>query len=139
MPARSDGQDGVRLRGRVQRDDHRVAGGGPDGGDQTFERLLPAADIHQNDVRTHALQAVQEIADVAQILVFDDDAERQVGEGRPAPAPRVPGFRLPARWSADTCGVSRSPVHFPAPPAAAVGARPGFGRMAAVSADRVPS
>ena len=49
-----------------------------------------------------------------------------VAQQSPASAPRVPGFRLPGRWSADTCGVSRSPAHFAAPPAAAAGARPGF-------------
>ena len=40
---------------------------------------------------------------VAEILLFDDDAERQIGEAWPAPGPRVPGFRSPVRWSADTC------------------------------------
>ena len=54
----------------------------------------------------------RKLLDIADILVFDDDAERQVGEAWPAPAPRVPGFRSPVRWSADTCGVSPSPYHF---------------------------
>src|ERR1035437_4001664 len=43
----------------------------------------------------------------------------------PAPDPRVPGFQLPVRWSADTCGVSPSPDHLAMPPAAD-GVKPGF-------------
>ena len=80
MPARSDARMASGVGGGVQGDDHRVAGGGPDGGDQAFQRLLPAADIDQHDVRPHALQAVEEIADIADVLVLDDDAERQIGE-----------------------------------------------------------
>ena len=50
----------------------------------------------------HALQAVQKVAEVADVLVLHDDAKRQLGADRPGSAPRVPGSRSPSRWSADT-------------------------------------
>ena len=82
----------VRVGGGVQRDDHGVADGAPDGGHQALQRLSPAADIDQHDIRPHALQAVQEIADIADVLVFDNDAERQIGKARLRLLPELPVF-----------------------------------------------
>src|SRR5262249_10241818 len=62
------------------RDDHRIADRAFDRRYETFQRLPPAADIDQNDVRPHALQTIEEGPGVAQILVLHNDPERQISE-----------------------------------------------------------
>ena len=44
---------------------------------QAFQRLRPAADVDQNYIRPHPLQAVQKIGNVADVLMLDDDPEGQ--------------------------------------------------------------
>ena len=126
MPARREARMASGLGGGVERDDHRVAGGVADGGDQTFQRLLPAADIHQHHVRPHALQPVQEIAHIAHVLVFDDDAERQVGQACLRLVPEFAVFDCQSDGQRIHVVSPRSPVHLSAPPLAGVGVRPGF-------------
>ena len=62
------------------------------GGNQPFQRFLPAADVHQNDVRPHALQPVQEVGHVAEVLMFDDDPERQRAQRGLRLVPEFPIF-----------------------------------------------
>jgi hypothetical protein len=71
-------KNGGWIGRRIERDDHRVAGNRADRRHQALERFPPPADVHQNHVRPHPLQPVEEIADIAHVLMLDDDAERQL-------------------------------------------------------------
>ena len=74
------GEDGLGIRRGIQGDDHGIADGVADGGDQPFERLFPVADVDEYDVGPHAFEAVHKVADVADILMFNNDAERKIRE-----------------------------------------------------------
>ena len=74
------GQDRIGVGDGVQGDDQGVARGGPDAGNQPLQRALATRDIQQDDVRPHALEAVEETAHVGGIRLLDGDAEGQLGE-----------------------------------------------------------
>jgi hypothetical protein len=65
----------------MQGDDHRVAEGIKDLGNEFLERILPGTDIDQHHVGTHALKLIQEVYKVGgDILVIDDHMEGHVSQ-----------------------------------------------------------
>src|SRR5262249_40609823 len=84
------GENRVGFRGSVQGDDHRVAARPADGSYQAFQRLSPAADVHQYDVRPHPLQTIDKRSEVADILVLHDDAEWQISQAALRLLPKIP-------------------------------------------------
>src|SRR5262249_3128000 len=59
---------------------HRIADRVLDRRHQAFQRLLPAADVHQHDIRPHPFQAVQKSPGIPQVLMLHNNSEWQIRE-----------------------------------------------------------